>query len=95
MRKQSRIPWINKDYSDIDFYRKAHDYNHDPVSKEIFFNGLRDAEIRREYHMGSIKQINQAIQLDRKPNRRLKEPQCEVYKITITFSPISMTIFII
>ena len=89
MRKQTGIPWMDKDYSFIDFFRKSYNCDHDSERKEITFHGIRDSEIRREYHIGSIKQINHAIQYDEKPNRRLEEPQCEIYKITINFTPIS------
>ena len=95
MTKQTGIPWTDKDYSYIDFFRKSYNCDHDPVSKEITFHAIRDSELRREYHIGSIKQINHAIQYDQKPNRRLEEPQCEIYKITINFTPISKTIYIV
>ena len=95
MRKQTGIPWMDKDYSFIDYFRKSYNCDHDPVRNEITFHGIRDSEIRREYHKGSIKQINHAIQFDQKPNRRLEEPQCEIYKITINFLPISKTIYIV
>ena len=93
MKKQAGIPWIDKDYSYIDFFRKSYNYDDNPVRKELSFNAIRDSEICREYQIGSIKQINHAIQFDRKPNLRLKEPQCEIYKITISFTPISKLIF--
>ena len=95
MKKQAGIPWIDKDYSYIDFFRKSYNYDDDPVTKEISLIGIRDAETRKEYHMGSIKQINHAIQFDRKPNHRLLEPQCEIYKITISFTPVGRFIFIV
>ena len=95
MTKQTGIPWTDKDYSYIDFFRKSYNCDHDPVSKEITFHAIRDSELRREYHIGSIKQINHAIQYDQKPNRRLEEPQCEIYRITINFTPISKTIYIV
>ena len=95
MRQQSDIPWIDKDYRYIDFFRKSYNHDDEPVRKEITLHGIRDAEARREYHIGSIKQINHAVQFDQEPNRRLKEPQCEIYKITICFTPISKSIFIV
>ena len=55
MKKQAGIPWIDKDYSYIDFFRKSYNYDDDPVTKEISLIGIRDAETRKEYHMGSIK----------------------------------------
>ena len=93
MRKQNSIPWIDKDYRYIDFFRKSYNHDDDPVRKEITLHGIRDSEIRKEYFIGSIKQINHAIQFDQEPNRRLQEPQCEIYKITISFTPISMTFY--
>ena len=94
LRQQDGIPWVIKDHSYIDFYRKAYDYEQDPARKDIHFHAIKDSEIRKEYHMGSIKQINHAIQYDDKPNRELKESQWELFKITISFTPISMMTFI-
>ena len=89
MRMQSGIPWPEKDYSYIDLYQKAYDNDHDAMRKENILNTLKDAKVRRDYNLGSMKQINHAIQFDQKPNTELKEAQCEIYRITINSVPIS------
>ena len=89
-RKQMSIPWIDKDYSYIEVFRKA--YNNSELFKMDYLNTLRDAEIRRDYNLGSMKHIDHLIQLDQKPNIGLKEAKCELYKITISFSPLSKMI---
>ena len=44
-RKQNSIPWIDKDYRYIDFFRQSYNHDDDPVRKEITLHGIRDAEI--------------------------------------------------
>ena len=84
-----RIPWVDKDYSFIDYYKKSCDLQSDPNEKENCRNIIRDAETRRDYHMGTIKHINHAIQFDPNPNLKLTEARWEIYKITVSFLPIS------
>ena len=84
------IPWLEKDYKYIKFYWKAYHAQHDATEKENYLSAIYDAEARRDYYTGSLKQISNAIQLDQKPNFEIKEAQADIYKITISFEPISM-----
>ena len=87
-RKQIDIPWINRDYSYLEYYRKAYSYEYDPIKKADWFHALLDAEGRRDYHLGSIRPINHAIQFDQTPNLELKEAKWEIYKVSVGFHPI-------
>ena len=92
-RKQVDVPWTERDYSYIEFHRKAFDYEKNPVKKENWLLALIDAECRRDYHTGSLKQIRHAIQFDRKANSDFTEPKLEIYKLSVAFQPICKKIF--
>ena len=87
LHKQSNIPWSDKDYSYIDFYLKAYENETRPARKIDRLHRLRDCEANRDYHTGSIRQINHLIQFDPKPNLELKEARLEIYKISVSFEP--------
>ena len=84
--KQLYTPWSEKDYSYIDCFRKA--YENLTVKNPDHLHRLRDAEARREYWSGSLRQLNHLIQLTT-PNLDLKEARCEIYKISISFESTS------
>ena len=86
-QKQNNIPWSDKDYSYIDFYLKAYENETEPARKIDRLHGLRTSEGRRDFHTGSIRQINHLIQFDPKPNLELKEARQEIYKISVSFEP--------
>ena len=85
--KQANIPWSDKDYSYIDFYLKAYEKETQPARKMTFLHLLRDLEANRDFHTGSMRQINHLIQFDPKPNLELKEARQEIYKISVSFEP--------
>ena len=84
-RKQSNISWPDKDYSYIDFIRKAYENETGPARKMEYLHRLRESEARRDFETGSLRQINHLIQFDPTPNLELKEARCEIYKITVSF----------
>ena len=81
-RKQLYTPWPDKDYSYIDFYRKS--YENLTVKDANTLHQLRDAEARRDFWTGSIREIHHLIQ-QTPPNIQLKEARCEIYKISVSF----------
>ena len=85
--KQANIPWSDKDYSYIVLFRKAYENETQPAQKIECLHILRFNEANRDYHTGSIRQINHLIQFDPKPNLELKEARQEIYKISVSFEP--------
>ena len=86
-QKQMMIPWPDKNYSYIDFYRKAYENETDPSAKIRSLYTLQESEARRDFYAGSIRQINHLIQFDPTPNLELNEARCEIYKISVSFKP--------
>ena len=84
------IPWAEKNYSYIDFYRKAYENETVPELKMMCLRELRGNEIEKDFNTDSIRQINNLIQIDPTPNIELKEARCEIYKISVSFEPKSM-----
>ena len=84
--RQQDIPWLEKDYSYIDFFRKAYENETDPEQKMVCLSELRDSEARRDFFTGSVRQIHNLIQIGL-PNLELKEARCEIYKISVSFRP--------
>ena len=87
VQKQANIPWPDRDYSYINFFRKAYEYETEPVLKIDRLHILRGSESERDFHTGSIRQIYHLIQFDPKPNLELKEARLEIYKISVSFEP--------
>ena len=85
--KQHGTPWATRDYSYIELYRKAYEYEKTPAAKAIFFYHLLEAESQRDFHTGSMRQINNLIQMDSSPNFELEEVRSEIYKISMSFEP--------
>ena len=86
-QKQDNIPWPDRDYSYIDFFRKAYENDTQPARKIDHLHILRGTEAERDFYTGSIRQINHLIQFDPKPNLELKEARQEIYKISVSFEP--------
>ena len=73
------------DYSYIDFFEKAVvNEKFNLRRRQSIQNTLQYAILHRDYHLGSVKQINHLIQFDTRPNA-IVEPQWEIYRITISF----------
>ena len=83
--KQHNIPWLEKDYSYIDLFRKAYEEEERPLKKMKLLHELRESEAKRDFFTGSIRQIQYLIQLDPTPNLELKQARCEIYKISVSF----------
>ena len=82
---QVHIPWQNKDFTYIDLYKKSYEYHTDPEEKQNVLYVLRSSEALRDFHIGSLKQINHLIQFDNKPNLDLKQARSEIFKISVSF----------
>ena len=87
--KQEKVPWIEKDFSYIEDFRNAYE-NETGDNKDLYLYMLREAEVHRYYFTGSLWQINHLIQFDSKPNLELRAPKLEIYKISLSFT--SMTL---
>ena len=90
-KKQEKFPRIERDYSYIENFRKAFESETNPESKEGYLHQLQDWEAVRDFHTGSMRQIDHLIQFDNNPNIELKEARCEIYKISISFKSRSKT----
>ena len=77
----------------IDYYRKSHALETDPEKKELVYNQILEQEAFRDYHIESLRPINNLLQIDRKPNLELMEPKEELYKISVSFWPKGKTNF--
>ena len=84
--RQEHIPWDQKDFSYIDLYKKAYKYAKTGQQKNAY-HLLREAEARRDFHTGTLRQINHLIQIDKTPNTEFKEARWEIYKISVNFKP--------
>ena len=92
-QRQAKIHWTNKDYTYVDFLKKAYENATDPEKKRDKLHALRMSEALRDFHTGSLKPINNLIQFDSKPNLDLKEVRVEIYKISVSFEPKCKLVF--
>ena len=79
-----KCPRSEVDYSYIEYYRKSADKRSDFSLRLGQLHQVKYCEVERDYFTGSLRQINHLIQIDEKPNLELKEPQWEIYKISIS-----------
>ena len=84
-----------RNYDYIEIYRKSHelvlaDPSVDAEGKEHSYHSLLEREAIRDYHIESLRQINNLLQIDQKPNLELAEPKEELYKISVSFRPKGM-----
>ena len=75
------------DFGYIDYYRKSHALETIPELKELVYHQILVQEAFRDYHIDSLRPINNLLQIDRKPNLELTEPKQELYKISVSFWP--------
>ena len=80
---EENTPPSQWDYSFVEYYRKAYEFENNDAMKYSFWISLREAEARRDFYTGMIKEIKRLEQFDSTPNLELKEPKWEIYKITI------------
>ena len=76
------------DYEYIDYYKKALENTRDPNERSQDLDRIKYHEAFRDYFAPSLRHINHLVQIDEKPNLELKEPQCQIYKISSSFQPI-------
>ena len=76
---------IEMDHSYIEYFYKAMANEPSESLKANIFHTIKLHEADRDYHKSSLRQINHLIQLDERPNFELKEPRCEIYKISLSF----------
>ena len=81
---EENTPPSQWDYSFVEYYRKAYEFAEDDAVKYSGWIVWRQAEARRDFYTGMIKEIKSLEQFDSKPNLELREPKWEIYKITIT-----------
>ena len=89
---QSRQKYLEPeewDWGFLEYFRKSIALETDPTVKLSILHCLHHNEATRDMYCGSIKQMNPLIQFDSKPNRELKEPRAELYKISISFEEIA------
>ena len=84
-QRQANIPWTNKDYTYVDFLKKAYENATDPEDKRDKLHAFRMSEAFNDFHTGSLQPINNLIQFDSKPNLDLKGVRVEIYKISVSF----------
>ena len=75
------------DFEFIEYYHKAFALFTDPDKKSQVLGHIKCHEAQRDYTTPSLRNINHLVQIDEKPNQELKEPRCEIYKISISFKP--------
>ena len=77
-----RTQW---DYEFIEYFHRALALYTDPDSRSRVLHLINVNEVQRDYFTPSLRQFNHLVQIDEKPNLELTEPQCEIYKISISF----------
>ena len=90
-RKQLDLDPAAKDYGYIEYLRKPMTTVADSDSdshKQTLLNFVMFQESKRDYFTASLRQVNNLIQIDEKPNLEFMEPKWELYKISISFQPI-------
>ena len=69
----------------LEYYKKALSYEPDPYERNRLLHRIKHHEALRDFSTPSLRQINHLIQIDEKPNLELKEPRCEIYRISLSF----------
>ena len=87
-QQQDHLPPTDWDWSFLEYHRKAAENETHPKQKSKNWHCLRHCEATRDFWNGSIKQINPLIQFDPEPNNEITEARIELYKISISFTPI-------
>ena len=73
------------DYEYIEYYKKAMANSTDLNTKTEFLYCVKHQEAYRDFYTESLRHINHLYQIDEMPNLELKEPRCEIYKISLSF----------
>ena len=85
-QKQTDLDPTLRDYGFIE-YLKQSVLDNGPKESVLCF--IRSQESKRDYYTASLRQVNNLIQIDEKPNLELMEPKWELYKVSISFQPMS------
>ena len=83
---QSGVPPSKWDFSFLEYYRKAVEYETDQKRKLQHSHALRNSEAIRDLWTASIKELKPLIQFDPEPNLKLNEAKVDFYKISVSFS---------
>ena len=75
------------DWGFIEYFRKSWENSADPDEKKLAFKAFITHEAERDYFTSSLRHVNHLIQIG-KPYWELKEPRCEMYKISISYLPV-------
>ena len=84
--KQNDVLPNRRDFSYLEFIRKAVEYETDQEARSGYLDALRRNEAIQDVWTASIKEINPLIQFCPGPNLELKEAKVELYKISVSFS---------
>ena len=84
LKKQKNIKQKDRNYDYIEYYRKAYEYMTIEEEKRYYYFMLIQAEAERDFHTGSIREIDHLIQFEN-PNHDLREPEWDLYKVSISF----------
>ena len=87
MKKQMNVDLPRWDYGFIEYYHKALALYTDPDKRSELLHKIKLNEVQRDYFTPSLRDISHLIQIDEKPNLEMKEPRCEIYKISLSFQP--------
>ena len=90
MKTQTNIKKKDRNYDYIEYYRKAYENMTIEEEKRYYYFMLIQAEATRDFHTGSIREIDHLVQLEN-PNYDLKEPEWDLYRISISFESKSMS----
>ena len=85
-QQQSEVPLNRWDFSFLEFFRKAVEYETDQEKKSKYLHVLRHNEANHDFWTASFKEIKPLIQFCPGPNLELKEAKVELYKISVSFS---------
>ena len=72
-------------YEYIEYYKKAMANSTDLHIKSELLGRIKHQEAYRDFYTESLRHINHLNHVDKKPNLELKEPRCEIYKISLSF----------
>ena len=84
LKTQKNIKKKDRNYDYIEYYRKAYENMANEEEKRYYYFMLIQAEAMRDFHTGSIREIDHLIQLEN-PNYDLREPEWDLYKVSISF----------
>ena len=85
VRPSLGLPKNKRNYSFLEFMRRAVENETDQEVKIGYLHALRVREADHDLHTESIKELKPLIQFDQVPNQELKEVKVELYKVSFSF----------